>query len=42
MPSAGLPTSMLVVVGITAEVNESVAMRCKDSGIAHVPTKPIT
>lgn len=32
----------LVVVAITAEVNESIALRCRDSGIGHVLTKPIT
>jgi signal transduction histidine kinase/ActR/RegA family two-component response regulator len=32
----------LIVVGITAEVNESVAVRCRNSGIAHVLLKPIT
>jgi signal transduction histidine kinase/ActR/RegA family two-component response regulator len=32
----------LVVVAITAEVNESIAARCQNSGIAHVLHKPIT
>jgi CheY-like chemotaxis protein len=32
----------LFVVAITAEVNESVVVRCQNSGIAHVLNKPIT
>jgi signal transduction histidine kinase/ActR/RegA family two-component response regulator len=32
----------LFVVAITAEVNESIAVRCRNSGIAHVLNKPIT
>jgi signal transduction histidine kinase/ActR/RegA family two-component response regulator len=32
----------LTVVGISAEVNDSVQASCRDSGIAHVLSKPIT